>query len=159
MTSLPPREAYARLAEEYDASPNALIALEERIMRPLLPLSMEGTVVIDVAAGTGRWARYCRTRGARAVTVDFCHEMQPEVEADAERLPWRDGTADLAICAFALGYAPQCFPELARIVRPGGALLVSDVHPEALRSGWKRTFRSRGETIEVASQPYLLSDL
>src|SRR6185437_7976065 len=53
----------------------------------------------------------------------------------------------------------QCFPELARIVRPGGALLVSDVHPEALRRGWKRTFRSQGETIEAASEPYEIFDL
>src|SRR5450631_4100819 len=36
MTILEPRQAYTRLAENYDSTPNALIALEERMMAPLL---------------------------------------------------------------------------------------------------------------------------
>lgn len=159
MTVLAPREAYARLAQDYDSSPNALIALEERVARPLLPGIMRGMNVIDVAAGTGRWSRYCRSRGAGAISIDFCPEMHPDVEADSRRLPLRDGSADLVICAFALGYAPGCFAELARIVKPGGRLLVTDVHPQALDRGWTRTFRSRGETIHVSSEPYRVEDL
>ncbi len=159
MTVLAPREAYRILAEEYDASPNALIALEQRIMAPLLPEDLEGRTVIDVASGTGRWALYCRRRGARAIGVDFCHEMHPAVQADAMRLPFEDASADVIICAFALGYAPECFPELARITRPGGMLLVSDVHPDALKRGWTRSFRHRGEVIQVEDRPYALADL
>src|ERR1700722_6984537 len=120
MTVLAPREAYQRLAKEYDSSPNALIALEQRTMAPLLPEDLEGRTVIDVASGTGRWANHCRERGARAIAVDFCHEMRPSVQADATRLPLPDASADVAICAFALGYAPTCFAELVRITKPGG---------------------------------------
>lgn len=159
MTVLAPREAYQRLAEDYDASPNALVALEQRVMPALLPARMNEITMIDVAAGTGRWARLGRARGAHAVAIDFCHAMRPQVQADARSLPLRDGSADLVICAFALGYAPRCFPELARITRPGGMLLVSDVHPQALKRGWTRTFRSRGEKIQVSSEPYEIRDL
>ncbi len=159
MTFLAPREAYQILATEYDSSPNALIALEQRTMLPLLPQNLEGLTVIDVASGTGRWARLCGQRGARAIAVDFCHEMHPSLQADATRLPFPDAAADVTICAFALGYAPDCFSELVRITRPGGMLLVSDVHPEALRRGWKRSFRHHGEVIQVAHQPYELADL
>jgi malonyl-CoA O-methyltransferase len=159
MTVLAPREAYQILAEEYDASPNALIALEQRVMTPLLPDNLEGSTVIDVASGTGRWARYCRQRGARAIAVDFCFEMRPSVQADAAQLPLPDASADLTICAFALGYAPECFAELVRITRPGGMLVVSDVHPDALKRGWTRSFRHRGTVIQVADQPYALADL
>ena len=124
-----------------------------------------GLTVVDVAAGTGRWARALqRKRGARAIAVDFCHEMLriapiPAVQADATHLPLPDASADVVICAFALGYAPACFAELARITRPGGMLLVSDVHPEALSRGWTRSFRHRGEAIQVRDQPYELADL
>jgi malonyl-CoA O-methyltransferase len=159
MTVLAPREAYQRLAEEYDTSPNALIALEQRVMTPLLPDNLEGSTVIDVASGTGRWARYCRQRGARAIAVDFCFEMLPSVQADATQLPLPDASADITICAFALGYAPECFAELVRITRPGGMLVVSDVHPDALKRGWTRSFRHHGEVIQVADQPYALADL
>jgi malonyl-CoA O-methyltransferase len=156
---LEPKDAYQILAEEYDASPNALIALEQRTMAPLLRDNLAGRTVIDVASGTGRWTLACRERGARAIAVDFCFEMRPSVQADATLLPLPDASADLTICAFALGYAPKCFAELVRITRPGGMLLVSDVHPEALKRGWKRTFRHHGDVIQVADQPYSLADL
>jgi malonyl-CoA O-methyltransferase len=161
---LEPRDAYRCLAEEYDSSPNALIALEQRIMAPLLPGNLDRRTVVDVAAGTGRWAMHCAKRGARVIAVDFCHEMLskaavPAVQADAEWLPLPDASADVVICAFAMGYAPACFAELARIARPGGVVLVSDVHPEALDRGWKRTFRHRGDVIQVKDQRYSIGDL
>lgn len=159
MTVLAPREAYRRLAADYDSSPNALIALEERILRPLIPEKLRGCTVIDVASGTGRWARHCAKRGARAIAMDFCFEMRPDVQADARRLPLPDAAADATICAFALGYAPESFAELARITRPGGMILVSDVHPDALKHGWTRSFRHGAEVIQVADQPYEFADL
>jgi malonyl-CoA O-methyltransferase len=159
MMFLAPREAYRRLAADYDSSPNALIALEERVMRPLIPEKLRGCTVIDVASGTGRWARYCAKRGARAIAMDFCFEMRPDVQADARRLPLPDASADVTICAFALGYAPESFAELARIMRPGGIILVSDVHPQALKRGWTRSFRHGAEVIRVADQLYEFADL
>jgi malonyl-CoA O-methyltransferase len=164
MTVMSPGAAYARLAEDYDSAPNALIALEERTMTALLPDHMEGLTVVDVAAGTGRWALRCGKRGAHAIAVDFCHEMlrnapKPAVQADAASLPFPVACADIVVCAFALGYAPACFGELARITRPGGTLLVSDVHPDALSRGWTRSFRSREGVIQIRDQPYALADL
>ena len=151
---LPPREAWSRIAPVYDAAPNPLVALEQRTLAPLLG-PLQGKVVADVAAGTGRWTRYCAARGARALALDFCDAMlrgapRPAILADAHLLPLPDACVDLAICAFGLGYAPDCLAELARITRPGGAVFVSDVHPEALRRGWTRTFRAGGEVIEAA---------
>jgi malonyl-CoA O-methyltransferase len=159
MTILAAREAYRLLAVDYDSSPNALIALEERVMRPLIPEKLRDRTVIDVASGTGRWAGYCGKRGSRAIAMDFCFEMRPDVQADARRLPLPDASADVTICAFALGYAPEGFMELTRITRPGGMILVSDVHPEALKRGWTRSFRHGADVIQVAHQPYELADL
>jgi ubiquinone/menaquinone biosynthesis C-methylase UbiE len=84
---------------------------------------------------------------------------RPAVLADANRLPLPDDFADVTICAFALGYAPACLPELARITRKGGSVLVSDVHPDAIRRGWTRTFRHREGPIRVAHHPYAFGDL
>lgn len=163
MTVMPAREAYALLASEYDRAPNALLSLEERTMAPLLP-ELRGRTAVDVGAGTARWASHCAARGASAVAVDFCYDMlrhsiQPAIQADGRLLPLRDSCADLVVCAFALGYAPEMFAELRRIVRPGGMVLASDVHPEALRRGWTRSFRHNGGIVEVAHHSYWLADL
>ncbi|HEX5432441.1 MAG TPA: class I SAM-dependent methyltransferase [Bryobacteraceae bacterium] len=163
MRTLEARDAYALLADAYDSSPNALISLEKRTLAPLLP-ELAGRTVADAAAGTGRWASYCASRGARTIAVDFCQNMlarapRPAIQADAARLPLADACADVTICAFALGYAPGCFAELRRITRRGGIVLVSDIHPEAIGRGWTRSFRNGDEVIEVAHQPYAIEDL
>ncbi len=49
--------------------------------------------------------------------------------------------------------------ELARLAAPGAAIIVTDFHPDALRRGWKRTFHSGGETIEMDSEPYSIAEL
>jgi ubiquinone/menaquinone biosynthesis C-methylase UbiE len=163
MTTLEPIDAYRLLAQYYDASPNPLVALEQRTMALLLP-PLRNAKVVDAAAGTGRWTSYCRSQGARTIATDFCVEMlasaqRPVVLADANRLPLPDGFADVTICAFALGYAPACLPELTRVTRKGGAVLVSDVHPEAIRRGWTRSFRHGSDVIGVAHHSYVLEDL
>jgi malonyl-CoA O-methyltransferase len=151
------------LAASYDETPNPLLALERRSLEPLLP-DVRGKQVIDAAAGTGFWAAHCTRRGAHAIAVDFCQEMLrqaplPAVLADMNNLPFPDQFADLSICAFGLGYSPGALAELRRVTRPGGVILVSDVHPDAIRSGWTRSFRHLDEVIAVEHQPYSLEDL
>lgn len=163
MTTLQPDEAYRLLAPEYDSDPNPMLTLEQRTMALLLP-PLRGATVVDAAAGTGRWASYCKARGARTIAADFCADMvarapRPAVQADVNRLPLPDGFADVTICAFGLGYASGCLAELARITREGGTVLVSDVHPGAIRRGWARSFRRGAEVIQVAHQLYALGDL
>jgi malonyl-CoA O-methyltransferase len=107
---------------------------------------------------------YCRAHGARTVALDFCEDMlarapRPAVAADVNRLPLPDAFADVTICAFAMGYAPGCLAELARVTRRGGMVIASDVHPEALKRGWTRTFSHATGVIEVAHSPYTLDEL
>ena len=163
VTTLSPMDAYRLLARDYDRIPNPMLALEQRTMTPLFP-SLRGACVVDAAAGTGRWASYCGSQGAGTIALDFCEEMlsgapRPAVVADINRLPLPDGIADVTICAFAIGYAPTCLPELARITRIGGTVLVSDVHPDAIRRGWTRRFSHPTGVIEVAHHLYTLADL
>jgi malonyl-CoA O-methyltransferase len=163
VTAVSPSEAYRLLATEYDAQPNALVSLERRIMGPLLP-PLKGRRVIDAASGTGRWAVHCAAQGARVIAVDFSREMlmrgpRPAVLGDIKKLPFRDSAADVTICSFALGYAPGCLRELGRVTRPGGLVLVSDMHPESARRGWTRSFRHSSGVIHIAHEPYHLEDL
>ena len=96
-----------------------------------------GSVVLDLAAGTGDLCRDLATAGHRPVGFDLSWGMlaharttAPLVQADALRLPLPAAAADGATCGFALRNfvdLPHFFAELARVVRPGGRIALLDV--------------------------------
>jgi malonyl-CoA O-methyltransferase len=165
-------EAYRRWAESFDSTDSPIIALESRHLASLLG-DVAGKRLIDVGCGTGRWLVWTSERGARVAGADFSLEMlraatnKPGiagriVQADGRRLPFRDASAEVVLCTLALGHMQpvrEAMAELARLAAPGGMVIVSDFHPEALRRGWKRTFRSGPEIVEIESEPYALADL
>lgn len=155
--------AHALWAATYDEAPNPLLALEQRTVLPLLP-NLFGCRAVDVACGTGRWARELQRRGAKVLALDRCSEMlrrAPSARclADARRMPVPDSYADLAICAFAFSYTGPCLGELARITRAGGAVIVTDMHPAAVEAGWTRSFRTGDRLIDIDAQRYTLDSL
>jgi ubiquinone/menaquinone biosynthesis C-methylase UbiE len=140
-------EGYAAWATTYDSLPNALIRLEEPAVRGLIDQLPPGPA-LDAACGTGRHTAYLAARGHRVVGVDASVEMLekarnklPTVEfrtGDLTHLPLETGSVDLAVCALALSYCTDLAPpvqELARVVRPGGRVLLSDFHPVMMLLG------------------------
>jgi len=107
----------------------------------------EGDTVGDVACGTGAAARLLhRTFGCRVLGVDLgaaqvrrARDLAAEAglgesvafaEADAESLPWPDGSLDAVICECALCTFPapeRAVAEWRRVLRPGGRLGITDV--------------------------------
>lgn len=163
MITQSPAEAYRAIAATYDSTPNPLTALEHRTLAPLFP-DLRDLLIADIAAGTGRWTRYFQSHGARTIATDLCRDMlayapHPLAQADNIALPLRDDAFDLVVCSFALGYEPDAFPELIRITRPGGQLVISDVHPDAIARGWSRTFRVGNEIIAPEHRPYSIHGL
>jgi ubiquinone/menaquinone biosynthesis C-methylase UbiE len=169
---VPPREAYALWAATWDDDPSAIVALESAWMSRWLA-DVCGAVVVDAACGTGRWLSWLRERGAHAVGFDFSEAMLARgaaktgvtgrlALAELAHLPVADQSADIVLCSLSLGHAPDlagAMGELARAVKPGGRLLLSDFHPEAAKRGWKRTFRSGGYIFEVMHHSYTLAEL
>jgi len=160
-------EGHAIWSEVYDQTPNPLLELEQRTVTPWLP-SVAGQTFVDVACGTGRWARYASGHGAHVFGADFCAPMLAAAEtirnrcvlAEATRLPFPDGLADIAVCAFTAGYVASprhLVNELARITCTGGCILLSDVHPKALEMGWQRSFRRAGDVYEIEHHAHATS--
>jgi demethylmenaquinone methyltransferase/2-methoxy-6-polyprenyl-1,4-benzoquinol methylase len=100
-----------------------------------------GSLVLDLACGTGDLCRELRAAGHRPVGIDFSHGMlsaartdAPLVEADILRLPVSDAAADGATCGFALRNVvslPDLFAEIARVVRPSGRIaLLETAEPD-----------------------------
>lgn len=153
MTVLSAREAYARWAATYEPE-TAISFLENRVVASM-PAPGAGGRELDVGCGTGR-----RLHSDRAVGVDLSIEMLCRAPSDAmvaaadvRALPFGDASFDVVWCRLMIGHLPALAPvydELARVVRVGGAVVVSDLAADAARAGHRRTFRdSDGVVREV----------
>ncbi|WP_262286764.1 demethylmenaquinone methyltransferase [Micromonospora sp. MA102] len=134
------------VAERYDLA-NRIISFGQdarwrRATRAALGLR-PGERVLDVGAGTGVSTEELARSGAFAVGVDLSTGMLavgrrlrpavPLVAGDALRLPFPDGAFDAVTISFALRNVVDldaALREFARIVRPGGRLVVCECsHP------------------------------
>jgi SAM-dependent methyltransferase len=164
--------AYQQLSADYDADAGGgLFAADEPIVAEYL-FGREPGVALDAACGTGRFAEFLARRGHEVIGVDSSPDMLalarrrvPEGEfhlGELDRLPLPDDSADVIVCALALDHVPRLEPVLAefvRVLRPGGDLVISDVHHELLTRGSVMTVRGpAGEPCIAASYRHQLGD-
>jgi demethylmenaquinone methyltransferase/2-methoxy-6-polyprenyl-1,4-benzoquinol methylase len=108
-----------------------------------------GSLLLDVACGTGDLSRLALHKGYRVIGADLSAGMlaanstgTPLLQADCSWLPFPDGTFDGLVCGYALRNFTDlagALAETARVIRPGGriALLEVDAPRSAfLRSGY-----------------------
>lgn len=93
-----------------------------------------GTRVVDVAAGTGKFTRLLTVTGAEVLAVEPVPEMRaqfaasvPDIEVldgTAEAMPFEDASLDAVTIAQAFHWfdGAAAMAEMARVLRPGGAL-------------------------------------
>lgn len=96
-----------------------------------------GSLVLDLAGGTGDMCIDLKKLGMQPISVDLSFGMlsadrsgAQRMQSDILRLPIQDASVDGITCGFALRNLvdlPQFFNELARVVRPGGRIALLDV--------------------------------
>ncbi|GAA4427625.1 hypothetical protein GCM10023169_27800 [Georgenia halophila] len=129
---------YRYWAPRYDAGPNGFWGTEEPLVRPLMERVPPG-VAIDAACGTGRHTGWLVEQGHEVLGFDTSADMlaiargkvpgAQFAEADLHHLPVPDACADLVVVTLALSHVEHlgpAFTELARVLRPGGHLVISD---------------------------------
>jgi hypothetical protein len=79
------------------------------------------------------------------------------VRATILALPFGDHWADLAICSFSLGYVASLDVAFREMARTAKRVIFSDLHPDAVRAGWVRSFRAGGRRYDVAHHSHSLS--
>lgn len=102
-----------------------------------------GAHVVDVGAGTGKFARQLVARGLRVTGVEPIAEMRAifernvdgdALEGTAESIPLEDGTADAVTAAQAFHWfdRDRALAEMTRVLRPrGGVALIWNVRDES----------------------------
>jgi SAM-dependent methyltransferase len=97
-----------------------------------------GSTVLDVGCGPGTTLALLASAGHRSIGIDFSPALAADATArqaaaltgDAEHLPLRGASADAALIECVLSALPdkeRAIGEVARVLRPGGMLLLSDM--------------------------------
>ncbi|SFR58728.1 class I SAM-dependent methyltransferase [Halogeometricum limi] len=133
---------FDRIARLYDA---AMPAADADSLRAGLAFARRPVErVLDVAGGTGRATRALARDGPEPTVVDFSRGMlerarddgREAVHADAGTLPMRDDSVDAVVVVDALHHLPdpeRAVREAARVVVPGGVVVIQEFGPRTLR--------------------------
>jgi SAM-dependent methyltransferase len=164
-------DGYRVWSATYDDGHNTAFDFDEPIVKEIVDAIPAG-VAVDAACGTGRFSALLVERGHRVIGVDSSPDMLARARAnvpggdfrsgDLGALPVADASADLVTCGLALAHVPDlrpAFTEFARVLRPGGHLVVSDMHPERILRGVIPTLRdSAGRPGRLPGHRHLVGD-
>ena len=137
------RGIFSAIAGRYDAANHLLSGGLDFLWRrraTRMVAAWQPSAILDLATGSGDLAlsMHRALPRARIVGADFCLPMLrvaarkgcgPLVVADAMRLPFADGAFDAVTVAFGLRNMaswPGALGEMARVLRPGGHVLILD---------------------------------
>lgn len=151
--------SFANAAAEYERHAVLQRLVAERLDEHLDSIRVDPALGIDVGAGTGFASSLLlkRYRRMRLLMLDIALPMLQQARrlgprwrprhgcvcADAERLPFTAGCADLVASSLTLQWCEdldRAFTEFRRVTRPGGLLLFSTLGPDTLRelrSSWR----------------------
>jgi SAM-dependent methyltransferase len=129
---------YDNWALTYDGEPNGAFPLLDGVLLPLLDALPPG-VSVDAACGTGRISRRLAERGHRVLGFDLSPGMLEVAVANVPgatfglapmtAMPVAGASADSVVCTLALSHLEDLgsfFAEAARVLKPGGDLIIGD---------------------------------
>ena len=156
------RAAYDTSAKAWSHGPEQIFAAMADALVGRSPVALSGAAALDVGTGSGAVTQALVRGGAAVTALDDSLAMlrlardfadRGAAVADVRALPLRTGAVDVVCAGFVLNHLDDpaaALREMARTVRPGGAVLAStwargEEHPvkhatEAalLRHGWTR---------------------
>jgi ubiquinone/menaquinone biosynthesis C-methylase UbiE len=171
-----PAEAYDNWALSYDNQPeNLMLALDEVLINEIFSTTDFTTKVIaDIGCGTGRyWQKIFDSKPARLLGYDVSEGM---LDILKEKIPFaetflltnnrlkelKDESCDIIISTLTVAHIKnieEALHEWARVLKPGGEMIITDFHPDALAKGAKRTFRHNNEPVIIRNYVHSIEKL
>ena len=135
---LPVADGYDGWAEVYDGEDNGCFPMRDDVLLPMLDRLAPGRV-LDAACGSGAVTKQLVARGHDVVGIDISEAMLSRARnavpgalfliGDITDLPLPHAEVDHVVCSLALTHVADLrpfFAEAARVMRPGGHLLLVD---------------------------------
>jgi SAM-dependent methyltransferase len=149
------RDGYAAWAPCYDDDGNPLIPLEGPAVRALFG-PVAGKRALDLGCGTGRHTLALIEAGARVTALDQSLEMMALAQRKLQGhpvewirhglpapLPFPDGMFALLVAGLVVEHVADLavtLKEAARVLYPGGRLVLSCLHPDRTAAGQRARF-------------------
>jgi malonyl-CoA O-methyltransferase len=150
------RRSFERAAATYDSNNVLQCEVGLRLLKHLEPIKLAPRRLVDVGCGTGLFfdPLHQRFPAAEMVGIDIAQPMLARARrrtprwkrwlglahprlacGDAERLPLAPGCAQLVFSNLALQWCDpgKVFPEVARVLEPGGLFLFATFGPDTLK--------------------------
>ena len=135
---------------------------------PMLARAEGALNALDVGCGEGRFCRKLQAQGTKTTGTDptptllaAAQERDPEgtyLNARAEALPFEEGSFDLVVSYLTLIDIPdtaKAIPEMARVLAPGGKLLVANLQNFNTASNPDTWGRKAGGAVRMTLEGYL----
>lgn len=167
------QDSYNRWADIYDTNKNLTRDLDTNVTRSLLT-NQRFNSILELGCGTGKNTLFFAQIGKRVHALDFSEGMilkaKEKVLADNVRFeaadlikhwPCKDEAYDLIACNLVLEHIENLshiFSEAARTLKPGGIILINELHPFKQYGGTKARFERSGQMVEVEAFVHHISD-
>ncbi|MFH8086635.1 MAG: class I SAM-dependent methyltransferase [Candidatus Aenigmatarchaeota archaeon] len=159
------KKGYDIWSKTYDLDENPLILLEEK---PLLKIigNVSGKKVLDVGCGTGRIALKLLKKGAKVYGIDISEKMLEKAKnktkkfknkvefkvASVYKIPYSKNSFDLVVCNLVTSHLKnlnKAVAKIARVLKPKGFLIISDLHPYVIVNGGVANFFQNGKEYVI----------
>lgn len=152
------RRRFDRAASRFDAADFVHRVTFHELLQRLAPVKINPQRIVDLGCATGSGSKPLiqRFRGSRVISLDASFAMlqcaarkkslfsrRPAIQADASRIPLKDGSVDLVFANMLLPWIddlPRCLAEVARITRKDGMFAFATLGPDSLlelRQAWQ----------------------
>lgn len=168
--------AYDSWAATYDADENQTRDLDAAVLRRAGLLRIHDGDVIELGCGTGKNTEWLAEHARTVLAFDFSPAMLAHarrrvvaghvrfVQHDLRnRWPAADASADAVVGNLVLEHVEVLAPvyaEAVRTLRPGGQMLLSELHPERQRRGGQAHFldAATGGAVRVRSYVHSIAE-
>jgi malonyl-CoA O-methyltransferase len=169
------QDAYDAWASQYDHDENATRDLNAEVLREQTVFSTDDDV-LEIGCGTGLNTQWLAARAGRVVAVDFSEAMLETARARLEGSdvslrqvdvtePWPfDGRQfDSVVSTLVLEHVERLghvVREARRVLRTGGRLYLSELHPYRQFGGTQANFEheASGENVTIDAFPHPVSE-
>jgi malonyl-CoA O-methyltransferase len=169
---LPVQAAYDRWAPAYDGADNPMVFVARHALGAMAP-ALRGRSVVEFGCGTGQNLSLLRARGAGPLCgFDLSAGMLAAARARdpslrlwrqdmAQPVPLADASADAVLFSLTLEHVADPRPPLAearRLLRPGGRVLVLEIHPWLALAGVGAHFQDGEREVRMPTVAHDIAD-